>query len=107
MVIILYCFPKNYFFQVQYVQNYVKIFMKISVCNDCKYFPPLKKKKQQEQYAIFYKLDLNKETYVELQFANKKNCKDITTHFVFNPFLHKCCTDSDASEVANLQSRLD
>jgi hypothetical protein len=99
-------FSKEIFFQVQYVQNYVKRFMKISVCNDCKYFPPLKnKKQQQQQYAIFYKLDLNKETYVELQFANNKNCKDITTHFLFNPFLHKCCTD--ASEVANLQSRLD
>ncbi len=77
--------------------------MKIFMCDDCKYFPPLKK---QQQYAIFYKLDLNKEMYIELQFANKKNCKYITTHFLFNPFLHICCTDSDASEVANLQAGL-
>ncbi len=73
------------------------------MCDDCKYFPPLKK---QQQYAIFYKLDLNKEMYIELQFANKKNYKYITTHFLFNPFLHICCTDSDASEVANLQASL-
>lgn len=35
-------FSKELFFQVQYVQNYVKRFMKISVCDDCKYFPPSK-----------------------------------------------------------------
>ncbi len=93
-------FSKELFFQVQ---NYVKRFMKISIFDDCKYFPPLKKK---QQYAIFYKLDLNKEMYIELQFANKKNCKYISTHFLFNPFLHICCTDSDASEVANLQAGL-
>lgn len=56
MVIILYCFPKNYFFQVQYVQNYVKIFMKISVCDDCKYFPPLKKKNNNNNMQYFTNL---------------------------------------------------
>jgi hypothetical protein len=43
-------FSKDFFFQVQYVQNYVKIFMKISVFNDCKYSPTLKKKKHNMQY---------------------------------------------------------
>jgi hypothetical protein len=48
---------------------------------------------------------LNKETYVEQQFANKRTVNILqpissSTHFFI------CCIDLDASEVANLQAGL-